>query len=140
TDIERDKRTIELNMKQQGATAAQLEEGMKQASPNLLRERIDQLLLQQKAKEMNLNVDSEVNKEMAEIQRKSAAQNPELADPQKFQDFVREQTGMPYEDYKGEAKNRYLSQKVVREEVGQKVKIKKEEQRAYYDEHMKDFI
>jgi parvulin-like peptidyl-prolyl isomerase len=88
---------------------------------------------------MNLNVDSDVNKELAEIQRRVTAQQPEMADPEKFQAFVREQTGMPYEDYKGETKNRYLSQRVIREEVGRRVSFRKEELRTYYDEHKDEF-
>ena len=48
---------------------------------NLLRDRIDQLLLVQKAKDLNINVDGEVTKRMAQIQTDSG-----IADPDKFHD------------------------------------------------------
>ena len=140
TEVDRDRRGMEAALKQQGLNGNRLEDAMKQGGGNILRERIDQLLLIQKGKELNLNVDTDVNKEMAEIQRRVTAQDPGMADPDKFQAFVREQTGMSYEDYKGETKNRFLSQRVVREEVGRHINVKKEELHAYYDEHQKDFI
>src|SRR5262245_46331247 len=84
TEIERDKRGIEAAAKQQGLKGNQFDEAVRQAQGNVLRERIDQLLLIQKGKEMNINVDSDVNKEMAEIQRRVAAQDPSLGDPDKF--------------------------------------------------------
>jgi peptidyl-prolyl cis-trans isomerase SurA len=140
SEIERDHRQLEATLKQQGLAGARLDEALKIASANLLRDRIDNLLLIQKGKELNLNVDSDVNREMAEIQRRVTAENPEMADPEKFQAFVREQTGMSYEDYKGETKSRFLTQRVVREEVGRRVPIKKEELRAYYDAHKNEFI
>ena len=116
TELDRDRRGLEASLKQQGVTGPRFEEALKQSSSNLLRERVDQLLLIQKGKELTLNVDSDVNKEMAEIQRRVTAQDPGMADPDKFQAMVREQTGMSFEDYKAETKNRYISQRVVREE------------------------
>jgi parvulin-like peptidyl-prolyl isomerase len=93
----------------------------------------------QKAKELNYKVDTDVNKELAEIQKNAAAGKPELADPEKFQQFVREQTGLAYEDYKGERTNFHMSQRVIREEVGRRVTFKKEELKAYYDAHRDEF-
>jgi parvulin-like peptidyl-prolyl isomerase len=140
TEIERDRRQLEAALRQQGLGGPRLQEAMNGASANLLRERVDQLLLMHKGKELNVNVDSDVTKELAEIQRQVTAKQPEMADPEKFQQFVREQTGMSYEDYKGETKNRYLSQRVIREEVGRRVSIKKEELQAYYENHKPEFM
>src|SRR5205085_950733 len=97
TDLEHDRKMWEENFRQQGLTGARLQEAVKKKMPDLLRDRIDSLLLVAKAKEMDLKVDSELNKQIAEIQRRSG-----LADPEKFQAFVREKMGMPYEDYKAE--------------------------------------
>ena len=130
---------MEADLKQQNLNAARLDEALKTYSSNLLRERVDKLLLQQKGKELNLNVDTDVNKQLADIQKRAAAGNPALADPEKFQQFVREQTGMPYEDYKGDLKNGLLTQRVIREEVGRRVTVKQEELRTYYDEHKDEF-
>ena len=69
------------------------------------------------------------------IQRKAVTQDKSLADPEKFQQFVHEQTGQSYEDYKADMKSNLLAQRVVREEVSGKIKFKREELQAYYDEH-----
>ncbi len=133
-DIERTRKQMEATMREQGATGQRLQEAMAEADKNILRERIDQLLLQSKAKELNLNVDSEVAKQLADIQRKSG-----ITDPDKFQQFVRDQTGMSYEDYKNDRKNDLLTNRVIRQEVASKIQIKREESQQYYDGHQDEF-
>jgi len=133
-DIERTRKQMEAAMREQGATGQRLEEAMAEASKNILRERIDQLLLQSKGKELNLNVDSEVAKQLADIQRKSG-----ITDPDKFQQYVRDQTGMSYEDYKNDRKNDLLTNRVIRQEVASKIQIKREEAQQYYDSHQDEF-
>ena len=133
-DIERTRKQMEATMREQGATSQRLTEAMAEADKNILRERIDQLLLQSKGKELNLNVDSEVAKQLADIQRKSG-----ITDPDKFQQFVRDQTGMSYEDYKNDRKNDLLTNRVIRQEVASKITIKHEEAQQYYDAHQDEF-
>jgi len=133
-DIERTRKQMEASMREQGATGARLTEAMAEADKNILRERIDQLLLQSKGKELNLNVDSEVAKQLADIQRKSG-----ITDPDKFQQYVRDQTGMSYEDYKNDRKNDLLTNRVIRQEVASKITIKREEAQQYYDGHQDEF-
>lgn len=133
-DVERTRKQMEAAMREQGATGDRLQQALAEADKNILRERIDQLLLQSKAKELNLNVDSEVAKQLADIQRKSG-----ITDPDKFQQFVRDQTGMSYEDYKNDRKNDLLTNRVVRQEVASKITIKREEAQQYYDGHKDEF-
>jgi len=133
-DIERTRKQMETAMREQGATGDRLQQALAESEKNILRERIDQLLLQSKAKEMNLNVDSEVAKQLADIQRKSG-----ITDPDKFQQYVRDQTGMSYEDYKNDRKNDLLTNRVIRQEVASKITIKREESQQYYDTHQDEF-
>jgi parvulin-like peptidyl-prolyl isomerase len=63
-----------------------------------------------------------------------------ITDPEKFQAFVREQTGMPYEDYKSEMRNYMLRQRVLRELVGRDITIPRSEVQKYYDEHKTEFV
>lgn len=133
-DIERTRKQMEAAMREQGATGERLQQALAESDKNILRERIDQLLLQSKAKEMNLNVDSEVAKQLADIQRKSG-----ITDPDKFQQFVRDQTGMSYEDYKNDRKNDLLTNRVIRQEVASKIQIKREDAKQYYDSHQDEF-
>ena len=133
-DIERTRKQMEAAMREQGATGSRLTDTLAEADKNILRERIDQLLLQSKGKELNLNVDSEVAKQLADIQRRSG-----ITDPDKFQQYVREQTGMSYEDYKNDRKNDLLTNRVIRQEVASKITIKREEAQQYYDGHQDEF-
>src|SRR6202041_2311335 len=102
---------------------------------NILRDRIDQLILAQKAKDLNINVDSEVSKQMSAIQSDS-----KIADPEKFQEYIKSQSGMSYEDFKQEMKNRFLTQRVIREEVSEKMSVKHEDVEKYYNQHKADFV
>jgi parvulin-like peptidyl-prolyl isomerase len=100
-----------------------------------LREKIDELLLVQKAKELDIKVDSELNKQMLDIQR-----NSKIVDPEKFQEYVHQMTGEPYEDYKAEIKNQLMREKVIREEISRKIMFKQDELQKYYDEHKDEFM
>jgi len=130
-----DKKTIESELRQQGLSGARLTEQLNEQSKNQLREKIDQLLLVQKAKELDIKVDSELNKQMLDIQRTS-----KIVDPEKFQEYVHQMTGRPYEDYKAEIKNNLLREKVVREEISRKINFKTEELQKYYAEHKDEFM
>ena len=130
-----DKKAIETELRQQGFSGARLNEALDDSARNILREKIDQLLLVQKAKELDIKVDTELNKQLLDIQRTT-----KIVDPEKFQEFVREKTGEPYEDYKAELKNNLLREKVVREEISRKIMFKKDELEAYYNEHKDEFM
>jgi len=109
SDIDRTRQQMEASYRQQGLTGTRLTDALKEGDRNILREKLDQLLLLSKAKELSINVDTEVNKQLADIQRKV-----NIADPDKFQEFVRQETGSTYEDYKNELKNQALTNRVVR--------------------------
>lgn len=134
TDLERDRKQLEQSLRQEGLTGTRLDDAVKVKMGDLLRDRIDHLLLVQKAKDMDVKVDTDLNKEMADIQRRSG-----IADPEKFQEWVRDQSGMSYADFKGERKNDLLTQAVVREEVARKIQFKREELEAYYNAHKNEF-
>ena len=133
-DYERTRRQLEGSLRQQGAAGTALADAMKLGEKNILRERIDQLLLQTKGKELNISVDTEVNKQLAEMQRAA-----KIADPEKFQEFVREGTGMSYEDYKNDLKTQAMTNRVIRQEVSGKIQIKHEEAQQYYEAHKDEF-
>ncbi|HVN04899.1 MAG TPA: peptidylprolyl isomerase [Bryobacteraceae bacterium] len=126
---------IEADLRQQGLTGAKLQDAVKARAADALRDQIDQLLLVQKAKDLNISVDAEITKRLAEMQVRSG-----LADPDKFHDFVREQMGMPFEDFKQQVKNQLLTQRVISEEVSSRIAIPDAEKRKYYDQHKNDFV
>jgi peptidyl-prolyl cis-trans isomerase SurA len=132
-DMDRTRRQITAEIERRGG--ANEPELLRQAENNLLRDRIDQLLLVQKAKDLDINVDQDLSKRMAQIQIDS-----KIADPDQFQQYVREQSGMSYEDFKQQVKDSLLTSEVIRREVGSKIVIPKAEQMKYYEEHKQEFV
>jgi peptidyl-prolyl cis-trans isomerase SurA len=135
SEVERERRTIEAELKKQGMTGQRLQDAIRETAKNTLRERIDQLLLISKGKELNINVDAEVSKQLAETQKKLG-----IGDPEKFQQAVREQTGQSYEDYRNDLKNYLITNRVIRQEVSSKIQFKREELQKYYEEHKDEFL
>jgi peptidyl-prolyl cis-trans isomerase SurA len=135
SEVERTMRSMEADLRAQGITGPRLQEALEQRTKDALRDRIDQLLLVQKGKELSINVDADISKYIARLQSES-----KIADPEKFQDYVHEQTGMPFEDYRNELRNGMLTERVVREEVARRVQVKRDELKQYYEEHKQDFV
>lgn len=134
-DLDRARRELIETLRANGMVGDELDKQLAEREKNLLRDRIDQLILAQKAKDLNINVDSDVTKQVAAIQSDS-----KIADPEKFQEYIKEQSGMSYEDFKQEMKNRFLTQRVIREEVSEKMSVKHEDIEKYYNEHKSEFV
>src|SRR6266404_3111488 len=134
-ELEHSRQALEAELKQQGAPAAKMQELLKEKEADALRDQIAQLLLVQKAKELSIDVTAEVKKEMADIQMQN-----KITDSDKFHQWVQEQSGMPYEDLEQQMKNRSMTQRVIRQEVGGRITIPKSELLKYYEEHKSEFI
>ncbi len=109
-------RDMTKQLQTQGANAAQIQQELQKQQKDVLRNRIDELLLTQRGKELNINVDPEISKYLADLQRRA-----KISDPEKFHDFIREQSGMSYEDFLSETKNQYLTREVIGQEVGRRI-------------------
>lgn len=133
-ELERTAREMREELRVQGASGSQLEDELETRRKDILRERIDQLLLAQKAKELNINVDSQLTKFLTNVQRQSG-----LTDTEKFHDYVRQNAGISYEDYVAETKNQMLTREVISSEVARHINITDKEIQAYYDAHKNDF-
>ncbi|HTM48282.1 MAG TPA: peptidylprolyl isomerase [Bryobacteraceae bacterium] len=134
-ELERSRQALEADLKQQKVPEAKMQQMLKEREADALKDQIDQLLLVQKAKELSINVDAEITRELADIQ----IQN-KITDPDKFRLWVQEQSGMSYEDLKQQMKNRALTQRVIRQEVGGRITIPKSELLKYYEDHKNDFV
>jgi peptidyl-prolyl cis-trans isomerase SurA len=134
-EIEHTREQLAAELKQRGVTAAKMQQELRAKERDALRDQIDQLLLVQKGKDLNINVDTEVNKQLAQLQVDS-----KLADPDKFHELVREQTGMTFEDFKAQMKNQSLTRRVVSQEIGSRLSVPEPEKRKYYEEHKKEFV
>jgi len=134
-EMARTRQELETELRQQGLSGAKLQQAVHEKAGDALRDQIDQLLLVQKAKDLNINVDSEITKRLAAMQVQS-----KINDPDKFHDFIREQMGIPFEDFKQQVKNQMLTQRVIGDEISSHVLIPEAEKRKYYDEHKNDFV
>jgi peptidyl-prolyl cis-trans isomerase SurA len=133
-DLDKARKQGEEELRRNNVAGSRLQEMLDARMPDILRDKIDNLLMIQRAKELDLKVDSDLNKRLAEIQRRSG-----IADPQKFQEWVKTQVGEPYEDYRGDLKNQLLVEGVIREEIARKITFKREELEAYYNDHKADY-
>jgi peptidyl-prolyl cis-trans isomerase SurA len=134
-EIARTSKQMADELKAQGASGTPLQQAMDEREKDILRDQIDQLLLVQKGKELNINVDSEVSKYIAQVQRQS-----KISDTEKFHDYIREKSGMTYEDFLSEYKKQTLTREVIGQEVGRHIAITDKEVQDYYDAHKADFV
>jgi parvulin-like peptidyl-prolyl isomerase len=135
TDLERERKQQELRIRQAGANPQQMKDELARREKDMLRDKIDELLLIQRGKDLSINVDTDVSKYLGQIQVDN-----KIADPEKFQAWIREATGMPYEDFKLETRNGILTQRVIGQEVGSKIQIPREEILAYYEKNKTSFV
>lgn len=134
-DLEKKRVEVEVEAKRQGITGAKLNEVVNEEASNALMEKIDTLLLVQKGKDLSINVDGEVTRRLAEIQVQQ-----KISDPDKFHEFLAQQTGMSFEDFKQQMRDQLLTQKVIGEEVGRRITVPETEMQKYYDEHKTEFV
>ena len=76
SEIEQQRKQLESELRQKGVDRPGLRSKMAEADKNILSDRIDQLLLAQKGKELSINVDQDLSKYMAEIQKHDRNRRP----------------------------------------------------------------
>jgi peptidyl-prolyl cis-trans isomerase SurA len=134
-ELDKKRLEIEGEAKRSGLSGPRLQQAVSEYAANALRDQIDTLLLVQKGKDLNISVDSDVTRRLAEIQVQQ-----KISDPDKFQAFIRENTGMSYEDFKLQMKNQMLTQRVIGQEVMRNIVVPEAEMQKYYDEHKSEFM
>jgi parvulin-like peptidyl-prolyl isomerase len=134
-ELEQRKRDIEQYLRSQGLSGNKLTEAVKQQAADALREEIDGLLLVQKGKDLSINVDPDVTRRLAELQVES-----KITDPDKFHLWVRQQSGLSYEDYRERLKKEFLSRRVIGQEVGSRIAIPETDLQKYYEQHKDEFV
>lgn len=132
---ERERLLAQQIQQQEHLTGAALQQAVNTQSKDMLRLMIDERLLVQKAKELDLKVDADVNRRMAELQVMSG-----ISDPDKFHDWIHEQTGMTFEDYKQQTTDQYLTQRLIGSEIQSKIAVPEPEMQKYYEQHKTDFV
>ena len=125
----------ENELKQKGATPAQMAQIIEKTMTDALRDKIDELLLVQRGKDLNISVDSDATRELARLQVQSR-----LSDADKFADWIREQYGVSLEEYKQRTKDKLMAERVVSEEVGSRIFIPEDDMKKYYEAHKDKYV
>jgi peptidyl-prolyl cis-trans isomerase SurA len=96
---------------------------------DVLRDLIDQQLLLQKGKDLGINGDTDLVKRLDEMRKQMNLDTME--DLEK----AAEAQGASFEEFKQNLRNQIITQKVIAEEVGNKLSMGKGEVEKYYNEH-----
>lgn len=134
-ELEKMHNYVMTELRKQGKSGAELEKDAKAAEADALRDKIDQLLLVARAKELDVKIDAEITRRIAQVQAQSG-----IADPDKFHQWVFEQIGISFEDWKQQMTDSELTRRVIGQEVGSHINVPKEEIQAYYDQHKSEFV
>jgi len=114
-------------------SGAELEAQVREQSKNLLRDMIDQSLMVQKAKDLDINVETDVVKRLDEIRKQN-----KLATLEDLETAI-EKEGMNYEDYKDQIRRDLLVQEVIAREVSSRIQLSRDEARKFYEAHQDGF-
>ncbi len=135
SDLERGQGQLEDETRQDcpGCAADKLQEMLQTRRANLLRDLIDQSLLAQKGKDLGLNVEADVVKRLDEVRQQYGWKDMDEMETQ-----LRAQ-GVSLEDYKQTLRNGFLTQEVIRHEVGSHIQVTRDEVEKYYTEHKQEF-
>jgi peptidyl-prolyl cis-trans isomerase SurA len=96
---------------------------------DVLRDLIDQQLLLEKGKDLGINGDTDLIKREDQMRKDMKLDS--------IEDLEKEATkqGISWEDFKQNMRNQIITQKVIGEEVGQKLALNKDEEQKFYDQH-----
>jgi peptidyl-prolyl cis-trans isomerase SurA len=127
TDYEREQQQLKDEAQQQDPNNAAkvVAEGQK----DVLRGLIDRELLLEKGKDLDISADTELIKRLDEMRKQMKLDTME--------DLEKAATaqGVSFEDFKQNMRTEIITQQVIQREVGARINISKDEERAFYEQH-----
>jgi peptidyl-prolyl cis-trans isomerase SurA len=130
--FEREKAKLREELSQQ-YTGAELDAKVNDESKNLLRNLIDTSLMVQKAKDEDVNVETDLIKQLDKMRKQD-----NLATIEDLQKDA-EQQGVNWEDFKDQLRRQLLMQEVISRDVGSRIIVTRQEQLQYYNAHKEEF-
>ena len=127
SEFQRSKDQLRDEAKQQDAANA--DKLYAEREKDVLRDLIDQQLLLQKGKDLDITGDTDLIKQLDQMRK-----DMKLETMEELEKAATAQ-GISYEDFKQNMRNQIITRKVIGEEVGQHLSITKEEEQQYYSEH-----
>ncbi|MGO9641474.1 MAG: peptidylprolyl isomerase [Candidatus Acidiferrales bacterium] len=134
-DLQHSRATVMDDIRQScsGCTDAQVQGEFDAKQPDILRDLIDQSLLSQRGKDMDINVETDVIKQLDQIRQENHIDSMEDLEAKIGA------AGIDFEDYKNNIRTRLLTQQVIQREVGERIIIDHEEIAQYYKDHPDEF-
>src|SRR5271167_4271600 len=108
---------------------ANLEKDFAEKQRDVLRDLIDQQLLLQKGKDLGITGDTELIKRLDEMRKEMKLETMEELEK------AAEAQGASYEEFKQNMRNQIITQRVIGQEVGQKLAMNKDEEKKFYEAH-----
>jgi peptidyl-prolyl cis-trans isomerase SurA len=130
SELERAMKSLDEEARQTQMSPADLAERRK----DVLRDMMDQQLLLSRGKELELNADTQVIKELDEIRKQNKFDSME-----ELEKAIR-QSGTSYEDFKAHLRDQIITQQVVRDEVGRNLRLTARQEQAYYEQHKQEYM
>jgi peptidyl-prolyl cis-trans isomerase SurA len=130
SDVERQAEQLSQAAAQGNVPPAQIADEQK----NMLRDMIDQQLLLSRAKELGLNADADVIRQLDDIRKKNNFPTMDALEA------AARKEGINFEDFKAQIRNQMLTQMVVRDEVGRRLQLTQADAKKYYEDHKQDFV
>jgi len=130
--FEREREDLRTQLAQQ-FSGAQLETQFLEQSKDLLRDLIDQALMVQKAKDLDINIETDLIKRLDEIR-----QNFNLDSLEALQQEVEKQ-GLVWEDFKDQIRRKMLMREVIGREVGRTIIISRSDAQKFFEENKDKF-
>jgi len=127
SEFQRSKDQLKDDVKQQDPANA--DKLFEQREKDILRDLIDQQLLLEKGKDLDITGDTDLIKRLDQMRK-----DMKLETMEELEKAATAQ-GISYEDFKQNMRNQIITQKVIGEEVGSHLTIPKEEEQKFYDEH-----
>ena len=127
TEYQRSKEQLKQESQQQDPANA--DKSYSDREKDVLRDLIDQQLLLEKGKDLNITADTELIKKLDEMRKEMKLES--MDDLEK----AAQSQGISFEDFKLNLRNQIITQQVIGREVGQRMSIPKEEIQKFYDDH-----
>jgi peptidyl-prolyl cis-trans isomerase SurA len=129
SDYDRSMKDMDQDMRSRGATMQEISDAHK----DLLRNLIDQQLWISKGKELGINGETELVKQLDEIRKKY-----NLNSLEELESAAKEQ-GVSFEDFKANIRNGIITQEVMRDQVGRRIQVTPGEVERYYEAHKQEY-
>ena len=123
----------ELKKEAQQQDPVNAEKLVAEKEKDVLRDLVDQQLLLDKGKDMDISADTELVKRLDQMRKQMNLDSME--DLEK----AAQAQGIAFEDFKQNLRNQIITQQVIGSEVGRRLVISKEEMQNFYEAHKSEF-